>query len=47
MNGSIPAILEKGQKFQGIRPPPTFCPFMVDLGAVTAPVGMSFGMLMC
>ena len=35
MNGkTIPIILRKGQGFPGIGPPPTFCPFMVDLRTV-------------
>ena len=34
----IPSISGKGQGFPGIRPLPTFCPFMVDLKTVMAPV---------
>ena len=41
----IPIILEKGWGFPGIGPPPTFLPFMVRLGTVISPVGMSFSML--
>ena len=37
----------KGQGFPGSGPPPTSWPFMVSLGIVMAPVGVSFSMLMC
>ena len=37
----IPIILEKGQGFLGIGAPPAFWPFMVGLGTVMAPVGVS------
>ena len=37
----IPTILEKEQRFPGTGPPPTFWPFMVGLGTVMAPVGVS------
>ena len=33
------SILGKKQGFPGIRPSPTFWPFMVSLGTVMAPVG--------
>ena len=43
MNGKIiPTISGKGWGFPGIGPLPTFWPFMVGLGTVMAPVGMSF-----
>ena len=42
----ITTILEKGQGFPRIGPPPTFWPFMVlGLGTVMAPAGMPFTML--
>ena len=44
MNGrSSPANLEKGREFSEGGPPSTFWPFMVGLGIVMAPVGVSFG----
>ena len=46
MSGRIsPTILEKGWRFPGIGPPPTFWPFMVGLRTVMAPVGVSLSML--
>ena len=42
----IPIILGKGQRFPGNGLPPTFWPFIVSLGTVMAPVGVSFSMLM-
>ena len=38
----IPMILGKERGFPGIGPPTTFWPFMVGLGMVMAPVGVSF-----
>ena len=38
----IPTILEKGGGFPGFGPRPTFWPFMVSLGTVMGPVGVSF-----
>ena len=42
----IPSILEKGWRFPEIRLLPTFWPFMVGLGTVMVPVGVSFSMEM-
>ena len=42
----ILTILEKGWRFLGIGPPPTFWSFMVGLGTVMALVHVSFSMLM-
>ena len=38
----IPTILGKGRGLPGIGPLPAFWPFMVGLGTVLAPVGVSF-----
>ena len=38
----IPTILGKGWGFPGIGPPPNFQPFMVGLGIVLVPMGVSF-----
>ena len=38
----IPTILEKGQGFPGIGLSPTSWPFMVSVGTVMAPEGVSF-----
>ena len=38
----IPTISGKWWGFPGIGPSPTFWPFMVGLGTVMAPVGVSF-----
>ena len=38
----IPTILEKGQGFPRIGPPPTFWPFMVGLRTVIVPVCVPF-----
>ena len=46
MNGrSSPANLEKGREFSEGGPPSTFWPFMVGLGIVMAPVGVSLNKL--
>ena len=41
----IPIISGNGWVFPTIGPPPTFWPFMVSLGTVSAQVGVSFNML--
>ena len=40
----IPTILEKGPRFPGIGPPPTFWPFMVGLGTLMVLVGVSLSL---
>ena len=38
----IPTIFQKGQRFPGTGPSPTFWPFMVGLETVMVPVGVLF-----
>ena len=45
--GIIPTISERGQGFPGIRPPSTFWSWLINLGTVMAPAGVSFSLLMC
>ena len=40
----IPTLLENGWGFPGIGSPSTFWPFMVSLGTVMVPMGVSFSL---
>ena len=48
MSGRVtPTISGKRWRFPGVELPPTFLTFVVSLGTIMVPVGVSFSLLTC